>query len=33
VSGSNGAFEAGTGYDQVTGLGVPDVAALNTAIP
>jgi kumamolisin len=28
VSGSNGNFEASAGYDRVTGLGAPDVAAL-----
>jgi kumamolisin len=28
VSGSNGAFDAGPGYDLVTGLGVPDMKAL-----
>jgi kumamolisin len=28
TSGSNGAYVAGPGYDQVTGLGSPDVAAL-----
>jgi kumamolisin len=25
TSGSNGAFDAGPGYDMVTGLGVPNV--------
>ncbi len=28
VSGTNGAFDAGPGYDMVTGIGVPDVRAL-----
>jgi len=28
TSGSNGAFQAGPGWDPVTGLGVPDVSAL-----
>jgi kumamolisin len=32
VSGNNGAFDAGTGYDMVTGLGVPNVAALIKAL-
>jgi kumamolisin len=32
TSGSNGAFKAGTGYDAVTGLGVPDVAKLIDAL-
>jgi kumamolisin len=32
VSGSNGAYKAGTGYDCVTGLGVVDAAALSKAI-
>jgi subtilase family serine protease len=32
VSGTNGAFQAKTGYDLVTGLGTIDVAALNRAI-
>ena len=31
TSGSNGAFSAGTGYDQVTGIGVPNVMALMAA--
>jgi kumamolisin len=31
--GSNGAYTAGTGYDMVTGIGVPDVAALIAALP
>lgn len=31
--GSNGAYNAGKGYDMVTGLGVPDVAALVDALP
>jgi kumamolisin len=30
--GTNGAFTAGPGYDRVTGLGVPDVAALIKAL-
>ena len=32
VRGSNGAFEAGVGYDQITGLGVPDIGALIAAL-
>jgi len=28
TSGSNGAYDAGSGYDMVTGLGVPNVKAL-----
>jgi kumamolisin len=32
VSGSNGAYTAGPGYDRVTGIGVPNVAALITAL-
>jgi kumamolisin len=32
TSGSNGAFSAGPGYDLVTGLGVPNVAALIQAL-
>jgi kumamolisin len=28
ISGSNGAYHAGTGYDMVTGLGVPDMKQL-----
>lgn len=32
VQGSNGAFTAGPGYDLVTGLGVPNVAALIKAL-
>jgi outer membrane protein assembly factor BamB len=32
VSGSNGAFSAGTGYDQVTGLGAPRMGALAEAL-
>ena len=31
TSGSNGTFSAGVGYDQVTGIGVPDVTALLAA--
>jgi kumamolisin len=30
--GNNGAFDAGPGYDLVTGLGVPNVAALVKAL-
>jgi kumamolisin len=33
VTGSNGAYKAGPGWDPVTGLGVPDVKALIEAIP
>ncbi len=38
VSGSNGLpnrhqFDAGPGYDLVTGIGVPDIQALNNALP
>jgi kumamolisin len=32
TAGSNGAYTAGPGYDRVTGIGVPDVAALITAL-
>jgi kumamolisin len=32
VSGSNGAFQAGPGYDEVTGLGVPNVEKLVDAL-
>lgn len=32
TSGNNGAFRAGTGYDEVTGLGSPNGAGLNTAL-
>jgi kumamolisin len=32
VSGSNGAYTAGPGYDMVTGIGVPDVGALISAL-
>lgn len=32
TSGSNGAFNAGPGYDLVTGLGVPNMQALNAAL-
>jgi kumamolisin len=32
TSGSNGAFQAGPGWDPVTGLGVPDVKALIQAL-
>ena len=32
-SGSNGAYEAGKGYDMVTGVGVPNVKALIAALP
>jgi kumamolisin len=31
VVGSNGAFDAGPGYDMVTGLGVPNIKALIAA--
>lgn len=33
TSGSNGAYEAGTGYDLVTGLGVPNVKQLIASLP
>jgi kumamolisin len=33
TTGSNGAYTAGTGYDMVTGIGVPNVAALIAALP
>ncbi len=32
VAGSNGAFKAGPGYDEVTGIGVPDLRALIQAL-
>jgi kumamolisin len=32
VTGSNGAYSAGEGYDMVTGLGVPNVAELVNAL-
>ena len=32
VSGANGYYECGPGYDQVTGLGVPNGAALMAAL-
>jgi kumamolisin len=32
VSGSNGAFDAGPGYDLVTGIGVPNIAELMRAL-
>jgi kumamolisin len=32
VAGSNGAFDAGTGYDLVTGIGVPNVKELIQAL-
>jgi hypothetical protein len=32
TQGSNGAYEAGPGYDMVTGLGVPNVAKLIQAL-
>ncbi len=32
TSGSNGDFSAGSGYDMVTGIGVPDVRELLTAL-
>jgi kumamolisin len=31
--GSNGAYSAGTDYDMVTGIGVPNIAALISALP
>lgn len=33
TTGSNGAYTAGPGYDMVTGIGVPNVAALISALP
>jgi kumamolisin len=33
TTGSNGAYSAGVGYDMVTGIGVPNVAALISALP
>ncbi len=33
TAGSNGAYSAGAGYDMVTGIGVPNVAALISALP
>jgi kumamolisin len=33
TSGSNGAYQAGPGWDPVTGLGVPDVKALIETLP
>lgn len=33
VSGSNGAFHCGPGYDQVTGIGTPDVKELIARLP
>jgi len=33
TAGTNGAYSAGTGYDMVTGIGVPNVAALISALP
>jgi kumamolisin len=33
VSGTNGAYNAGTGYDMVTGIGVPDIRALLANLP
>ena len=33
VSGSNGAFQCGPGYDQVTGLGAPNVKELIARLP
>jgi kumamolisin len=33
TTGSNGAFQAGAGYDLVTGLGVPNVRELITRLP
>ena len=32
TTGSNGAFDAGRGYDMVTGIGVPNVKALISAL-
>jgi kumamolisin len=32
TAGTNGAFQAGAGYDEVTGLGVPNVARLIAAL-
>jgi kumamolisin len=32
ISGSNGAYSAGAGYDSITGLGVPNIKALITAL-
>jgi subtilase family serine protease len=32
TTGSNGAYTAGAGYDLVTGLGVPNLSALNTGL-
>jgi kumamolisin len=32
TAGTNGAFTAAAGYDQVTGIGVPDVAELIKAL-
>ena len=31
-SGSNGAFQAGSGYDMITGIGVPNVKELIKAL-
>ena len=33
TTGSNGAYTAGPGYDMVTGIGVPNLAALLSALP
>lgn len=33
TQGTNGAYDAGPGYDMLTGIGVPDVAALIQALP
>jgi kumamolisin len=33
TAGSNGAYSAGAGYDMVTGIGVPNIAALIAALP
>ena len=33
TSGSNGAFHCGPGYDQVTGIGSPNIKALIAKLP
>jgi kumamolisin len=33
IKGNNGAFHCGPGYDQVTGLGSPNVAELIARLP
>jgi kumamolisin len=33
TAGTNGAFDADPGYDMVTGLGTPNLAALIEALP